>query len=223
MSYSLVPYLVDLEKLRRVMGSKDDVLLKSVLSNIGDEDETSDDAEGDNDEDVEEDEEEEISMTRAVTDLISGNKPVDGSGHVYGYALENICNTIGTRLGADEWCGIRWEVLEATGVETLLVTSGSPVPLPEIDDFPTIGFLTLDETEKMLASVKEDGLTSAAPIGRVIKRTIVQRFFIWAIKKLFPVQRSPITQEDLKPLLEEFESWLREASAKKHAIMFFYY
>jgi hypothetical protein len=232
-SYSLIPYIVDLDKVKSAINSGDKELLAKVLQKSELEDDfdpsKSDEEENDvDDEDDDDDEEDEPSLGRTVGDLILGRKRVDGAGFQYGYALEQLCNYFGTIPDGDNWCGIRWEVMEATGADVLLVASGSPVKLPEIDDFPTIGFLSAQEVQKAAQSIGAEGLTTAAPEGKKITKTLVQKVlgpvFLWLLRRMTgSPRRADLTPEDKKSLLSEYEQWLKQAASAKQGIVFFYY
>lgn len=216
MSYSLTPYFVDLEQLRRSIGSKDETLLASVAAAdpVGDDDESGHDEAGD--------EAGEIPLQRTVRHLVMG-EPLDArSAHQYGYALKELCSHLGEAVPErDCWESIHWEVLEATGMEAVLEQTGSPVPLPPIADFPAIGHLPAERITEILSKLGDEPLKTAAPTGRKPRRT----FRAWLVSRLMArlTRRAPLTGEDLRELLDEYESWLREAAAKQKSLVFFYY
>lgn len=213
MSYTLMPYLVDLEELRRAVGSKDEALLavmKQSMPEVFEEEEV-----------VDHEEDEELSLGQAVRHLVMGEPPDTESAHQYGYALEQLCRHLGEEPEErDCWCDIRWTVLETTGMEEVLKT-GSPVPLPPINDFPTIGHLKAEQIEAIVAKMGDGHLKTAAPSGRKPRRS----FQSWLLEKAMNrlTRRGPMTDEDVRELLDEYESWLRAAAAKKKSLVFFYY
>jgi hypothetical protein len=226
-SYSLVPYIVDLEKVKSAINSGDKELLAKLLqkSELDDDLDPSMSDEVENDDD---DEDNEPSLGRAVGDLILGRKRVEWAGFQYGYALEQLCNYFGTSPQGDNWSGVRWEIMEATGADVLLVSSGSPVELPEIDDFPTIGYLSAQDVQMAAQSISPEGLTTAAPAGRKIKKTIAQKMlgpvFRWLLGRMMGIsKRGDLTPEDKRSLLKEYEQWLKQAASAKQSIVFFYY
>jgi hypothetical protein len=226
-SYSLVPYIVDLEKVKSAINSGDKELLAKLLqkSELDDDLDPSMSDEVENDDD---DEDNEPSLGRAVGDLILGRKRVEWAGFQYGYALEQLCNYFGTSPQGDNWSGVRWEIMEATGADVLLVSSGSPVELPEIDDFPTIGYLSAQDVQMAAQSISPEGLTTAAPAGRKIKKTIAQKMlgpvFRWLLGRMMGIsKRGDLTPEDKRSLLKEYEQWLEQAASAKQSIVFFYY
>ncbi len=211
MSYSLVPYLVDLNDLRRAIGSKDTELLEAVIQGDPDRFPPDDLDESDG----------EVSGCRALRDLVMGTVPEAGSGHPYGYALERLCDHLGRRLDADMWESIHWEVLEDTGFEAVLSGSGSPVPLPPIDDFPTIGHLTPEQVQEIVRNMRGGRLKTAAPDGRKPRPSLKS----WLVRRLMSriTRRGKLSDEDLRELLDEYEGWLRKAAATHQALVFFYY
>lgn len=210
MSYSLVPYLVDLEQLRRAIGCKSEALLAEVIAGNPDvlRDEESDD--------------EELSLTQALRHLVMGEPPEAGSAHQYGYALMELCRHLGEELPErDLWESIHSDVLEATGADELLSRTGPPAPLPKIDNFPYIGHLEAAQIAALVDRLGEGRLISAAPSGRKPRRS----FRSWLIGKLLSriTRREPMTAEEVRECLDEYEGWLRQAAAKKKSLVFFYY
>jgi hypothetical protein len=208
MSYTLVPYAIDLEELRGAVGSKDEALLASIREGWT--------------EDVDEEEREEGKVTadRALNDLIMGTPRGEEAGYQYGYALERLCEHLGERLAADYWESITWRVLQGTGMGDLLHESGPPVPLPKIDDFPTTGHLTADRVRELAARLGEKPPTSVALSGKKKRRSFQE----WLVGKVLEkITRRPMPRdEDLVECMEEYAGWLREAAAKGKGIVFFY-
>jgi hypothetical protein len=103
----------------------------------------------------------------------------------------------------------------------LLDKSGPPIPLPPNDDFPAIGHLKAEEIAATIARMGNGHLATAAPSGRKPRRS----FRAWLLGLLVSriVQREPMTPEDVRDLLNEYESWLREAAEKQKSLVFFYY
>lgn len=216
MSYTLAPYFVDLDELRRVLGRRDEALLAAVIRSSA-EDEEADEPEASTD-----GVDDEITVTLALRHLVRGEAPVLGYGHQYGYALEQLCRYLGAQPEErDAWCGIHWEVLEATGVDQVLEKSGPPVELPAISDFPTIGYLPADEITATVGKLGAGHLKSAAPSGRKPRRSVRSGLLGLLLSRIF--QRAPLEDEDLRELMTEYESWLREAATKGKSLVFFYY
>ena len=144
MSYSLVPYLVDLPKLRSAVGSKDAALIAAVRRKSPqrfDADEYP------------------LTLGQALTHLVMGEKLAKDDAHQYGYALEKLAAHLGKRLDFDLWSGVRWEAMEDSGVAPVM-KSGPPVKLPKIrGGFPVIGFLDRGEIAERVRRMGDEGLT----------------------------------------------------------------
>ena len=130
-----------MDRLKAIAGSHDQALYrchcrcghKRFLSNVDDIDDES-----------------EITCAEAVAELINGNRSEDASGYLYGYALQAICAHIGKELntnipgivGAVEWSEEVDAILESKNIPIRLeklIYGGSPLPIPEPDDYPFIG------------------------------------------------------------------------------------
>ncbi len=212
MSYTLTPYLIDLGDLRRAVESRDEALLDAIREGrpeVFAEDEAD---EGDADE-------EEIPLREALRHLVMGEARRVGSAHQYGYALEALCARLGERLDADCWESIRWQVLETTGMDQVL-KSGPPVELPPNDSFPAIGFLTPEQISAIVARMEKGPLKTAAPSGKKPRRSFGSWLLGLVISRI--IRRGPLTDEDVRELLEEYEGWLREAESRNKALVFFY-
>jgi hypothetical protein len=133
MSYSLVPYAIDLEQLRAAVGSRNASLKQEVCA--ANAERIEEDAE-----DLEDDES--LTLKAAVSELIDGEFSDEDSAHQYGYALEALCSHLGQSLDVNLWCGVRWEAMDVTGLDDVIIDSGPPVDLPDLTgNFPTIGHL----------------------------------------------------------------------------------
>lgn len=49
------------------------------------------------------------------------------------------------------WNGVRWAAVKDCGLVDLL-SSGSPIPLPEIEDFPRIGYLAREDVAAQITA-----------------------------------------------------------------------
>lgn len=133
MSYTLMAYSVDISQLLKAVGSKDDSLLKAVMDHSEEFD--------DDDEEEEDDDDDELSLATALRQLIMGQPLDPEEAHQYGYALLELCDYLGERQECDAWSGVRWEAVEACGLEQVLTKTGPPVEIPPNDDFPRVGHL----------------------------------------------------------------------------------
>jgi hypothetical protein len=209
MSYTLTPYAIDLEQLRRAIGSKDEALLAQLREEYPE------------DRDDEDPDEEGITRDRALSDLIMGTPRDEEAGYQYGYAMDCLCEHFGERLEAAYWESITWRVLQGTGMGDLLHNSGSPVPLPKIDDFPMIGHLPADRVKELASRLGDTPPKTVDLTGKKKRRTLGQ----WAVDKVLErITRRPMPgDDDLVECMEEYAGWLREAAGKGKAIVFFYH
>jgi len=153
MSYVLQPYIIDLKALTSAIGSKDQVLLQSVIES---DPEAFEEVLGGR----------EIQPLQALGDLVMGAPCNPEQGHAYGQALERLCAHLGSGLPLRHWDAVRDAALSATGVDKILEESGPPVKLPRVDDFPIIGHIpaekvvmTMKEMRLRLQNCRDDGVT----------------------------------------------------------------
>ena len=131
MNYRLVPYSVQLADVRTLIGSEQESLATRICQQffaaechqhpIG--------------VDVK------SELFDAVAELVQSDYLEPERANHYGYALQAICEFLGTRLKTNNWNEVKWATLEDTGLNAVM-GKGSPVPLPLIPDFPTISHLT---------------------------------------------------------------------------------
>ncbi|MQY05772.1 DUF7691 family protein [Actinomadura macrotermitis] len=98
------------------------------------------------------------------------NEPFTGEGHIYGYTLKALCEVFGGPLDnghwypfGSEWPGTVQAALTGVGVQfdpNDLMYSGSPVPLPRIDDFPLIGYVERKEALRLAAELDAADLSA---------------------------------------------------------------
>ncbi len=139
MSSTLNVYAVSMSQLKQVLGSANQALIDAIFASEGDWLESINDI----------DDEAGFSCEDAIGFLIHGAINQECPGYLYGYGLEVICAHIGTRLpeisgisGAYDWIQEVDAVLNEHGVPISLndlVYTGSPVPIPQPDDYPVIG------------------------------------------------------------------------------------
>ena len=179
MSHGITPFAVSLPQIRKVIGSRS----KSVLLQLREEfeDELQEDREAVEEANADDDFDPELSLEEALKHLIMDEERWDYEGAQYGFAVEMLCQFFGEFLPNDHWAGIKlsWAetvsdaILEA-GVpnETFsifdhLIYRGSPISIPDIEDFPYIGYVTFSEipnildsfTEKRIEAIKHDDAT----------------------------------------------------------------
>jgi hypothetical protein len=159
MSSTFDVYAVADERLKQVVGSRDKALADAIVASqehlLSSVDEI--------------DEESELKAADALRELIDGQLSGDGGGYLYGYALKAICAHIGQELpeisgvaGASDWMNEVDGVLESKGLPmtlNALVYGGSPVEIPEPDDYPFIGKWDASKVPAALASFRAADLS----------------------------------------------------------------
>ena len=181
MGTTLTPIAVELDRLKAVCGSGDRGLLNSVVKafkrDFGQFDEMGEDLD-DWGEDDDAPAGNSITMKEALGHLVMGKGYNPRAGFMYGYALMFICRHIGAALPNGHWCSVSgwsWfpdvdKALEDLGVpegvlrvQGPLTRRGSPVPIPEIEDFPAIGYLRQDEVRLAAGELDEGKVKSVEP------------------------------------------------------------
>jgi hypothetical protein len=142
MSYVLTSYLVDLAELESVIGCKDQSIIAAVEAMIQ---EKFDD----------EDDEDKIAQSVALRHLIMGEPRNLDDATQYGWVLWDICRFKGEEQLPDHWGGVRWDAVEACGLENLLTKTGPPVELPPNQDMPSIGHIKRDNIAAYLHAAEE--------------------------------------------------------------------
>jgi hypothetical protein len=174
MGYILTPIAVDLGQVCGAIGSKNKELISALVAQFGAGFAQFDRMAAGYAEDNELNQV--LTMRSALTQMVMGEEYVKELGFIYGYALEFICRHFGEFLPNGEWSampsGTRWaeevdQGLEAAGVPEKalrvihhLMGRGAPVAIPDIDDFPGIGYLKLMEVKAAQKALLEAQLTS---------------------------------------------------------------
>jgi len=152
MSYGVHAYAVDLSLLSKAIGSGDAVLAKRLTKKYVSDLRSTDEIDFDE------------GLTPAadcLTSLVIEGPPDDDDdlddtpGYKFGYALEILCRALGEWLPNSAFSGMGSEYFDAIDAAlkkaksnrrmSSFVFRGSPVPLPEIEDFPAIGWLAPEE------------------------------------------------------------------------------
>jgi hypothetical protein len=141
MSYVLTAYLVNAADLKSIVGSRDQSLIKAVEAIIS--------------ETFEDDDEEAETQRAAVHALVMGEPPDPANAAAYGCALWHICKVKGEELLPDAWGGVRWDAVEACGLEDLLTKTELPVKLPPSRDIPHIGCICRDNVATYIKEAEE--------------------------------------------------------------------
>lgn len=163
MSSSINVYAVPLDRLKQLVGSRDQAVIDAVVSNHKAFLATVDDI----------DDEADMTCAQAVAELVNDSPDKDGPGYLYGYALEALCAHAGQELPnlcpiarGSEWIEEIDALLERHQAPVHLsdlVYGGSPVPIPEPDDYPFIGRWPADKIPATLAAVHAMDVTQLGP------------------------------------------------------------
>jgi hypothetical protein len=143
MSYVLTAYIVDIPKLKSVIGSKDESIVETIIE--------------ENPETFEDEEEfdDDVLLSEALRHLIMDEERNSDEAHQYGYALREICGHCGELQGSDAWNGVRWAAVEECGLVELMTKTGPPVELPPNDDGPHIGHLRREQIRDHLQAAQK--------------------------------------------------------------------
>ena len=95
-----------------------------------------------------------ITEDQALEELIAGKLTQPESAHVYGYALEHLCRTIGAFLDA-----VGTDRLRSLKLKTPLSKTRLPIKLPKIEDFPYISYLDSEELRAEAARLRASDLS----------------------------------------------------------------
>ncbi len=194
MSYSIYAYLVDIEQLQQIHGSKDVTIVPNITDSFSEE------LEENNEWFESEIESGAPTLIQAVRDIVDGNvEKTEAYWWQYVYALELICKYIGTQLESDELEAIKssgfWIVDEMEAIKDLNYSSRSPIPIHGLENLPSITYVSYDEAIYYLSnrySKKKADLT-------------------------------PDQEERLVNAIEQYHSWLKEAINKRTGLVCFLY
>ena len=183
MGYMLSATAVDLGKVSDAVSSKSKRLVTTLVKKFGDDFDQFDEMAADFADDG--DGAAALTMRAVLTQMVMGEEYNEDIGFMYGYALDFICRHFGEQLPNEHWwampSGTKWAEkvdrgLKAAGVRerllrvgTHLMNRGAPIAIPEIEDFPSIGYLKLKEVktaqqalgQAKLAAVKDKEVSAA--------------------------------------------------------------
>ncbi len=123
MSYASAIFAVDLDQLRQTVGAGGRKLIKTLKKKATIDD---GDLEG-------------VPIGQAIEELVNARFTDPDSAPMYGYALEGLCEHLGTRLDSDQVGDICELELDSP-----LEDARHPVAMPDIADFPMISSLSKD-------------------------------------------------------------------------------
>lgn len=147
MNYKLVPYSVRLAEVRSLVGSCQESLPTKVCQQFLELEHQQHPFGVDINSD----------LFEALAELIDGENLNPERAYHYGYALQAMCEYLGTRLETNHWNQVKWSTLEDTGLNAVM-GKGSPISLPLIPDFPTIGHLSNKKIRQLIEEPKGNSL-----------------------------------------------------------------
>jgi hypothetical protein len=169
-SQHLTPIAVDLDTVHSAVGSRDTALMGKIRGRFYAESKRIDRLL----KDAIDPDEEPLTTGDILRHLITGEPYREDAGFAYGYCLELVCRQLGRALDNSAWSAKRggWfdavaAALRDAGVYSsalsieALAFRGAPVPLPHIDDFPSIGYLTKAEIGTARAALAAADLSRA--------------------------------------------------------------
>jgi hypothetical protein len=121
MSYTLVPYLIDLGRLQAVAGGGDAALVDALSAKYP----------------------RRVNgpVLEALSRIVHGRiDPDPGGAAAYAVALGALCDHLGERLDNEMFQDTGGDYLSEAGLDDLLQT-GPPLPIPHTGDFPVVGHL----------------------------------------------------------------------------------
>lgn len=148
MSYGVSPYAVSIAAVQACLGSQNAQLLQTLTEEFQSAFRN-----------IDRIDEEAVPVQQALSQLIMGEPPDEDYGYKYGYALEFLCDHFGEMQSNQQWSSMRWDWVETVDqaladfgvpaqtfrVSRHLLCRDAPVPLPRIEDFPSIGYLRESE------------------------------------------------------------------------------
>ena len=207
MSYGVMPFAVKISQIRKAVGSRSKSLLREIREQF--EEELAEDRERVDEANEDDEFDPELALEEALRHLIMDEERWDYEGAKYGHGIELMCWFYGEFLPNDHWTGIQFswaelvnDTLEEIGVpeESFsvfghLFDRGSPVDIPEIDDFPVIGFVKCDEIPTALAELTD--------------------------KRFNGIKHD--NEEEIRDSLVQIREWLETCQRDKSDLICFYY
>ena len=153
MSLTIEVFAVPWDPLVQALGCGDQALIKTIVARHGWLLPEADESEG-----------REFGGADALADLINGETDERFPGSLYGFALMALCAHVGKSLPNVPGIARAFEWMERIDAGLLarsiplslqeLVCSGSPVPIPLADDWPTVGIWVPETIEEALAALQ---------------------------------------------------------------------
>ena len=187
MSHGVTPFAVNLAQIRKVVGSRSKSLLRELREEF--EDELTMDREEVEEANIDDEFDPELALEDALRHLIMDEERWDYEGPKYAQAIEMLCSFYGEFLPNDHWTEmpISWaetvhDALHDTGVSEdqfsllgHLFHRGSPVDIPDIEDFPYIGYVKQSEIPSVVELLSDETFSSIENADVVkIRRSLEQ-------------------------------------------------
>ena len=191
MSYGITPYAVSLPQILKVVGSRSKSRLLELREEF--EDELLEDREAVEEANLDDEFDPELPLDDALRHLIMVEELWDYEGSKYGYAVEMICSFYGDFLPNDHWTGIQltWAETvddarsdagispEVFSIFGHLFERGSPVEIPEFDDYPYIGYVKRSEIPEILALMTDELFAAVNHDDAAKIRTALEQIREW--------------------------------------------
>lgn len=146
MSYNVYPWFVDFEKIRNLIGSKNQEAIDALLR----------DHRGELEE-FDEDLDEDLKAVDAIKNIINGTYDLNDRYSIYGYVFAYLCSLLGISAQPKYFTQLKINWLSKyPGLDIFFSGNGfleSIVPLP--DDFPSIVCIHLSKIEDKIVEIKE--------------------------------------------------------------------
>jgi hypothetical protein len=199
MGYSHTFFAIDIAELKELFGSKNDALLDEILKSQAEDIEEFD---AFFESDIEEGELPDTAT--ALREIFYGNPRKDADGAIYGYALKIICQHLGEQVQGGEWGAAN---VSDHPYDSLLVKSGLPIPIPEPNDFPDMGYLDANQIDQELALAKADHTEIASDSAKSMSafRTLMNAIGLG-------MKRSGINPEEIQ---EDIDAYVETLEAAK--------
>jgi hypothetical protein len=175
MSYTVNPYLIDIEELRRIYGSHDEDLVRQIEENFVE------DIHFYNEEAIDIFGETTVTINQALRELVDGRCRQNDVWQ-YGCALEFVCRHIGKPLPNNQFDNLHGRGLLILSfikiIDELVFKSKSPVPIPllEKNGIQHVGHITYEAAHKQFSQKKPLFLPDEDDIWKL---NLQEQFYSW--------------------------------------------
>ena len=207
MSHAVTPFAVSLAQVRKIVGSRSKSLLLELREAF--EEEILEDRERVEEANQNDEFDPELRLDKALRHLIMDEERWYYEGAKYGRAVELLCTHYGNVLSNDRWSNVSlgWietlddAVIDAgASADTFSIVGhlfhrGCPIDIPDIEDFPYIGYVKLDEIPEIQAVLTDELIAS--------------------------IEHEEA--EDIRHSIEQIREWLAACQSEKSDLVCFYY